>query len=126
MFIGATLSATSVGITARVLKDLDKINEKESRIILGAAVIDDVMGLVILAAVSGIIKAADQGEAGISTLSIGFIVLKAVAFLVIAIWIGSKIFSQNVFTHFQASSARNASDNQCLLLLSSGLPGQSH
>ena len=61
VFIGATLCATSVGITARVLKDLGKTNAKESRIILGAAVIDDVMGLVILAAIAGIIKAADRG-----------------------------------------------------------------
>jgi len=91
VFIGTALCATSVGITARVLKDLGKTSAKESRIILGAAVIDDVMGLVILAAVSGIIKAADRGAAAISVLSIGFIILKAVAFLVIALWIGSKL-----------------------------------
>ncbi|MHC4660073.1 MAG: cation:proton antiporter [Planctomycetota bacterium] len=58
MFIGATLTATSVGITARVLKDLNKINARESKIILGAAVIDDVMGLIILAVAAGIIGAA--------------------------------------------------------------------
>jgi len=91
VFIGATLCATSVGITARVLKDLGKTSTKEARIILGAAVIDDVMGLVILAAVSGIIKAADRGGAGISTLDVSIIVLKAVAFLVIALWIGSRL-----------------------------------
>jgi Kef-type K+ transport system membrane component KefB len=91
VFIGATLCATSVGITARVLKDLGKTRTKEARIILGAAVIDDVMGLVILAAVSGIIKAADRGGAGISTLDVSVIVLKAVAFLIIALWIGSRL-----------------------------------
>ncbi|MGH9428785.1 MAG: cation:proton antiporter, partial [Terriglobia bacterium] len=91
VFIGATLCATSVGITARVLKDLGKTSAKEARIILGAAVIDDVMGLVILAAVSGIIKAADRGGAGISTFDVSLIVLKAVTFLVIALWIGSRI-----------------------------------
>jgi Kef-type K+ transport system membrane component KefB len=89
VFLGATLCATSVGITARVLKDLGKTSAKESRIILGAAVIDDVMGLVVLAAVAAIIKAADQGTAALSGLHIGFIVLKAVTFLVLAIWIGS-------------------------------------
>jgi Kef-type K+ transport system membrane component KefB len=89
VFIGATLCATSVGITARVLKDLGKTSAKESRIILGAAVIDDVMGLVVLAAISGIIRAADKGGEALSTLSIGFFVLKAVAFLVLAIWAGS-------------------------------------
>jgi Kef-type K+ transport system membrane component KefB len=97
VFIGTTLCATSVGITARVLKDLGKTNAKEARIVLGAAVIDDVMGLVILAAVSGIIKAADKGGAGISALDIGLIVGKAIAFLVLAIWIGS-IFSPRVFS----------------------------
>jgi len=91
VFIGATLCATSVGITARVLKDLGKTSAKEARIILGAAVIDDVMGLVILAAVSGIIKAADRGGAGISIVDVCLIVLKAVAFLVIALWIGSRL-----------------------------------
>jgi Kef-type K+ transport system membrane component KefB len=91
VFIGAMLCATSVGITARVLKDLGKTTAKESRIILGAAVIDDVMGLVILAAVSGVIKAAGRGGASISVFDIGFIVLKAVAFLVVALWIGSRL-----------------------------------
>ena len=61
IFIGATLCATSVGITARVFKDLDKLHLREARIILGAAVIDDVMGLLILAVVSGIVVAAETG-----------------------------------------------------------------
>lgn len=54
LFIGATLCATSVGITARVLKDLDAMAQPETRIILGAAVIDDVLGLIILAVVASI------------------------------------------------------------------------
>lgn len=91
VFIGATLCATSVGITARVLKDLGKTGAKEARIILGAAVIDDVMGLVILAAVSGVIKAADRGGAGISILDVFLIVLRAVAFLAAALWIGARL-----------------------------------
>jgi Kef-type K+ transport system membrane component KefB len=91
VFLGATLCATSVGITARVLKDLGKTSTKEARIILGAAVIDDVMGLVILAALGGIIKAANRGGAGISTIDVSVIVLKAVAFLVCALWIGSRL-----------------------------------
>jgi Kef-type K+ transport system membrane component KefB len=91
VFIGATLCATSVGITARVLRDLGKTTAKEARIILGAAVIDDVIGLVILAAVSGIIKAADRGGADISMIEVSLIVLKAVAFLVSALWIGSRL-----------------------------------
>jgi len=59
VFIGATLCATSVGITARVLKDMGRAQQTESRIILGAAVIDDVLGLIVLAIVSGVIM---EGE----------------------------------------------------------------
>lgn len=94
VFIGATLCATSVGITARVLKDLGRSNEKEARIILGAAVIDDVMGLVVLAAVSGIIKASDRGTFGVAPIEIGIIFLKATIFFVASIWLGSKIAPQ--------------------------------
>ncbi|MBM4174042.1 MAG: cation:proton antiporter [Ignavibacteria bacterium] len=56
LFLGATLSATSVGITARVFKDFSMLHSKEARIVLGAAVIDDVMGLVLLAIVSSIVQ----------------------------------------------------------------------
>src|SRR5690606_1909217 len=56
LFIGATLTATSVGITARVFKDLSFLKALESKIVLGAAVIDDVLGLLILAVVSGIVS----------------------------------------------------------------------
>ena len=62
LFVGGTLTATSVGITARVLKDLGKANTKEARIILGAAVADDVIGLVVLAVVSGLVTAAVAGS----------------------------------------------------------------
>ncbi len=63
LFIGAVLCATSVGITARVFQDLGRLQTKEAQIILGAAVIDDVLGLIILAVVSGIITAAEIGQA---------------------------------------------------------------
>ena len=59
LFVGATLAATSVGITARVLKDLNAMGRVETRVILGAAVIDDVLGLIVLAIVSAI---AAQGH----------------------------------------------------------------
>ncbi len=62
LFVGAVLCATSVGITARVLKDLGKMRRKESRIILGAAVIDDVLGLLLLAVVSAVVVAAESGQ----------------------------------------------------------------
>jgi Kef-type K+ transport system membrane component KefB len=89
-FIGATLCATSVGITARVLKDLGRLQTRESRIILGAAVIDDVLGLVILAVVAGAIKAAAAGAA-LSLSEVAVITGKAVGFLFGAIAVGRYI-----------------------------------
>ena len=80
MFIGATLTATSVGITARVLRDLEKSTTAEARIILGAAVIDDVLGLVILAVVAGIIQAADAGTT-LAASAVAITLIKALAFL---------------------------------------------
>ena len=89
-FLGATLTATSVGITARVLRDLALTRRPEARIILGAAVIDDVLGLVILAAVAAAIGAADRGVP-LSLAGVGVILLKAAAFLVGALVLGSRI-----------------------------------
>ncbi len=97
IFIGATLTATSVGITARVLKDIKKIQTREAKIILGAAVIDDIMGLIILAVVTGIISAANTGGEGIGSFKIFIIVAKAVGFIIGAIivgqWLMPKIFT---------------------------------
>jgi Kef-type K+ transport system membrane component KefB len=87
IFIGATLCATSVGITARVFKDLGKLKTREARIILGAAVIDDVLGLLILAVVAGAIKAAGTGGV-LSFFDVALIALKSLAFLIAAIAIG--------------------------------------
>jgi Kef-type K+ transport system membrane component KefB len=86
-FLGATLTATSVGITARVLQDLGKAQLVEARVILGAAVIDDVLGLVILAVVAGVIAAAETGAA-LSVGATGVVVVKAALFLFGALAIG--------------------------------------
>jgi Kef-type K+ transport system membrane component KefB len=95
VFIGATLCATSVGITARVLKDLGKIATRESKIILGAAVIDDVLGLVILSVVSGTIVASNTGGS-LDSMDALLIILKAIGFLVGAIlaggWLSKHMF----------------------------------
>ncbi|NKB23451.1 MAG: cation:proton antiporter [Kiritimatiellae bacterium] len=97
MFIGATLCATSVGITARVLKDIKKIDTNEARIILGAAVIDDVLGLIILAIITGAISAIESGAGGgISGLDIMIIMGKAILFFVGAILLGH-FFSPKLF-----------------------------
>lgn len=85
IFIGATLTATSVGITARVLSDLQKMHTQEARIIIGAAVIDDVLGIVILAVVAGMVAGA-----GVTVLGVGKVLLFAVGFLVLAVIIGNR------------------------------------
>lgn len=86
-FVGATLAATSVGITARVLSDLGRSTSTEGRIILGAAVIDDVLGLIVLAVVTGLIEAANAGRT-FDAAGLAIIVGKAVGFLVVAVVIG--------------------------------------
>lgn len=91
VFLGATLTATSVGITARVLKDINRIQSSEAKIILGAAVIDDVMGLVILAVVAGIIAAAGGG-APLTSLGIMWVVAKAILFLGGAILVSRLVY----------------------------------
>jgi Kef-type K+ transport system membrane component KefB len=88
VFVGATLSATSVGITSRLLKDLGVTQSREGQIILGAAVIDDILGLVVLAVVSGAVAAATTGTAGLSIIAIGGILLRAVLFLGITVGVG--------------------------------------
>lgn len=95
LFLGATLAATSVGITARVLQDLGRSQTGEARVILGAAVIDDVLGLILLAAVTGLIAAAEGGGA-VSVMDIGWILAKAVGFLAGALlagrWLAPHLF----------------------------------
>jgi Kef-type K+ transport system membrane component KefB len=95
-FLGAALTATSVGITARVLKDLGHAQAPEARIILGAAVIDDVLGLVVLAAVAAVIAAADSGAA-LSYGALALVLGKALVFLFGALSLGV-VFSPRLFT----------------------------
>jgi Kef-type K+ transport system membrane component KefB len=87
IFAGATLTATSVGITARVFMDLNRLKTKEASIVLGAAVIDDIIGLVILAVVLKIIQGGTVTLgtiASISAKAILFLVLSVVAGVLIA------------------------------------------
>lgn len=87
MFMGAAMVATSVGITARIIKDMKLMDAKESRIIIAAAVIDDVLGMVVLAIVQGL--ATSEGDLNIMDLAI--IIIKAVAFVLVAIGIAKWI-----------------------------------
>jgi Kef-type K+ transport system membrane component KefB len=86
-FIGATLCATSVGITARVLRDIGRVQSREAKVILGAAVIDDVLGLIILAIVTGMILAGGAGEI-FTAGAILWLVAKVLIFLVGSLAIG--------------------------------------
>jgi Kef-type K+ transport system membrane component KefB len=86
LFVGATLTATSVGITARVLSDLEQMRTREARTIIGAAVIDDVLGLVMLALVVGLVAGSD-----VTIGAVTWTLLKAVGFLVLAVVIGNFI-----------------------------------
>jgi Kef-type K+ transport system membrane component KefB len=84
--MGAALTATSVGITARVLGDLGQLNKPDGQVILGAAIVDDVIGLIILAVVSD----AVSGE----TITLSTILLKtaiAFGFLIVAVLVGGRL-----------------------------------
>jgi Kef-type K+ transport system membrane component KefB len=97
LFIGCVLCATSVGITARVFQDMGRLHTKEAQIILGAAVIDDVLGLIILAVVSSVVSAAELGrsiEAGSILRLIGISVLFLGGALTIGMFLIPRIMNQ--------------------------------
>lgn len=84
VFLGAALTATSVGITARVLSDLGRLRDDESQVILGAAVVDDIIGLILLTVISGV-----AGGEKLTVLGVGKIVAIAFGFVAVAIVVGS-------------------------------------
>ncbi len=118
-FIGATLCATSVGITARVLQDIGAMGTREAKIILGASVIDDILGLLILAVVSGMIAGADEGVA-LSFGSIGYLVGTAVLFLAgalaLGVWLVPRIFRHAAKANRRAVVLFSLSLTLCFLL----------
>ncbi len=81
---GAALTATSIGISARVLADLGQLDSPEGQVVLGAAVLDDVVGLIILSVVSGL---ASGGS--VSPLEIARITAVAIGFIVLALVVGN-------------------------------------
>jgi Kef-type K+ transport system membrane component KefB len=86
VFVGATLTATSVGITARVLADLGRLDDSAGKVVLGAAIVDDILGLIILAVVTGVAETGAVSIPGVALLA-----AKAVAFLVAAIMVGIRL-----------------------------------
>lgn len=91
VFVGAALTATSVGITARVLSDMGKLSRAEAQIVLGAAVIDDILGIIILSAVQAV---AVSGK--FSWAAAAWTTFLAVAFLAAALVVGPALSSRLV------------------------------
>jgi Kef-type K+ transport system membrane component KefB len=90
VFVAASITATSIGITARVFKDLGRTRSGEARTILGAAVLDDVLGLVVLALVSGWI-ANERAGASTSIGGLAWLFAKTLGLLTIAIAVGVRV-----------------------------------
>ncbi len=84
LFIGAAMTATSVGITARVFGDLGRLDSDEARVVIGAAVVDDVVGLVILAVVAGLLG----GDGDLAAGDLAGLGLRVAGFLVVAVALG--------------------------------------
>jgi Kef-type K+ transport system membrane component KefB len=89
LFVAATLCATSVGISVRVLQEIGRMNSREARIIVGAAMIDDILGLMLLAIVSSIVI---NNMIGVFT--IAHIILSALIFFMLATLIGPWIIKR--------------------------------
>ncbi|MGB2698282.1 MAG: cation:proton antiporter [Candidatus Zixiibacteriota bacterium] len=110
MFIGAAMVATSVGITARVLADLGILEAKVSKVIIGAAVIDDIIGLIVLAVVAGL------GKGTISYVTIGLVLLEAVAFVIFLIFIGRRVMYRFFGANLSFLKSRNAPFSLAILI----------
>ena len=101
-FIGAAMVATSVGITARVLADMHVLHARVSRIILGAAVFDDILGMVLLAVVTGL-----ASSEGVQWLQLSVLLVEAVGFAVAMIFLGPRLV-QHMRPGLQRMSTQNA------------------
>jgi Kef-type K+ transport system membrane component KefB len=102
VFVGAAMVATSVGITARVLGDLKVLSSELAKIILGAAVFDDILGMVMLAVVAGL-----ASTVGVDWLRMGILLAEALAFALFMIFVAPRIV-RRVQTGVEQLSTRNA------------------
>jgi Kef-type K+ transport system membrane component KefB len=102
IFVGAAMVATSVGITARVLGDLNVLSSHLAKIILGAAVFDDILGMVMLAVVAGLASAG-----GVDWLRMGVLLGEAVAFALFMIFVAPHMV-RRVEAGVEKLSTRNA------------------
>ena len=102
VFVGAAMVATSVGITARVLGDMGMLASRTAKIILGAAVFDDILGMLLLAVVDGLAHSA-----GVQWVKLGVLAAEAVVFALVMIFIGPRII-QRIRPGMERLSTRNA------------------
>ena len=100
-FVATAMVATSIGITARVLGDIGAIRTREARIILGAAVVDDILALLMLSVVVGL------GGDDFDALELGLTALAAVAFVAFAALVGTRVIRQYSI-HLERLKIRNA------------------
>ena len=105
MFMGAAMVATSVGITARIIKDMKLMDTREARIIIGAAVIDDVLGMMVLAIVKG------MAEDGVSITGIALLARQAVVFVVGIILICKHVIPR-VYDYFDGKRRQAVSEGK--------------
>ena len=106
LFVGAILTATSVGITARVLTDISRLDSIEGVTVMAAAVLDDVLGIVLVAVVVGI-----AGDEGISGASVILLIVKAVGF-----WLGLTIIGSILANRISAMTMWFKSDGSSFVL----------
>ncbi|MDP3268866.1 MAG: cation:proton antiporter [Legionella sp.] len=92
LFIAATLSATSIGITARVLAEMNKLRTREARTILGAAMLDDILGLILLAVVSSVVTSG-----AVDVLMVVRIIISSILFFAGALFLGPYILRQAIY-----------------------------
>jgi Kef-type K+ transport system membrane component KefB len=89
LFVAAAFVATSAGITARVLQELGALQRIESRVILGAAVIDDILAMLLLGVVTSL-----QAGGGVNVGSLAFVLLQAVGFVAVIGWFGTRVMRE--------------------------------
>ncbi len=106
LFVGAILTATSVGITARVLTDISRLDSIEGVIILAAAVVDDVLGIVLVAIVVGI-----DAEGSVSGGSVALLIVKAIGF-----WLGLTLIGSILANRISRMTMWFKSDGSTLVL----------
>ncbi|HJU38146.1 MAG TPA: cation:proton antiporter [Tahibacter sp.] len=114
LFVAAAFVATSAGITARVLQELGALQRTESRVILGAAVIDDILAMLLL----GVVVALQAGDA-VNVGSLAIVLAEAVGFLVVIGWLGTRVMRKK--SHWLEGPANPLSPLTIVLALCLGL-----